>query len=430
MSRFKGICFAIEDNTEEVPPTEVPAEELDLAPEVVEQVEEVQQDGEVAGEMVEAADSASEDLDTLEEIQDVLEDSVEAGEGVDQPAAAIAEIAVESLCRRLGMKKVTFLPAMESFGSKNSRVSATRIAVEGIVETVKAGWAKLVEWLKKTWATIVAFFKKLFDANLRLEKAAGEMLGKVKALADDAKPKAGEFESKGIASMLGKKSAVEALEGLVALTGKSTEIFNDGVKMVKALEEHVQKMQVGDKVAGTAEVSSLVNEAFVSAMASLPGAEKLKSDGKKGVVIQLAGYKMGFESDPSGEGFNLNLVWEKVEKQDIKVKVLSKDDMVKVVEQVQALSKATAEYKEVYGKMEQINKISLDTVEKVLKNLEKLTKAADASKENQGALVKSRKQLTKANSVLSSLGAKLPSANISAGKTGLEYVAQSLKQYK
>lgn len=431
--RYKGICFAIEDDNEEV--VVVPAEEVVIPAEVTEGAAEVEELGADAAEMQAAGDEAGEDLETLEEVRDVLADSVEAGEGVDQPAAAIAEIAVESICKRLGMKKVNFIPAMESFGSKNNRVAATRIAVEGIWETVKQGWAKLVEWLKKTWESIKGYFVKLFDQNLRLQKAAEEMKGKVAALSAEAKAEGDKatIENKSLANVFAAKGAETTLKGLVEITGKATTAFNGAVDLVKTLEGASVDAKFETKIEDVSKTSFNVVNALCTAMQSAPGAEKAGS-AEKGFTVTIAGYKMGLQAEGAAskeQGLAaFALVWEKVEAPATKVPTLNKGDMEKVVAEVLALCKETADYKEIYGKMEKINKISLDTVEKILKGLEALSKAANKEGENAKGYAEARKQLSKTNSIMSSVGSKLPGVNVSTGKSALEYVSLSLKAHK
>lgn len=424
--KYKGICFAIEDENTEVVELESPA----IPAEVVADVAEVETAEGEASDMGAAGDEAGEDLETLEEIRDVMSDSVESGEGVDQPAAAIAEIAVESICRRLGMKKVTFIPAMESFGSKNNRVAATRVAVEGITETIKNGWKQLIEWLKKTWASIVEYFKKMFDTNLKLAKAAEEMKGKVAALADDAKAVKGEeIENKSLASTF-SAGAVETMKGLVKLTTNSEKAFGVVVGLAKDLEKSAANLSTSGKLMNTVDMADATVGELKKQLSEVPGAKKaLGNDGA--FTVSIAGYKIGFAGGASKEGVGVALIWEKLPEAATKVKTLSKSDMGNVVSEVLELTKATSSYKEVYGKLEEINKISIAVVSDVLKGLEKLSKAAAEGKsESTEGLVKARKDLTKTNSILSSLGAKLPALNVSTGKAGLEYVGLSLKQYK
>lgn len=433
MGRFKGICFAIEDENTEVLP--VPAEEVAVPAELVADVAEVESAEVENSEMQVAGDQAGEDLETLEEVRDVLEDSVEAGEGVDQPAAAIAEIAVESICRRLGMKRVTFMPAMESFGSKNNRVAATRIAVEGIGETIKNGWKALIEWLKKTWESIKAFFKKMFDANLKLGKAADEMKGKVAALSSDAKTKEAEIENKSLAGTF-SAGAAETIEALVSVTTGSTKIFEANVESMSKLEGVAANLS-GDNVtasltmvAGTAAQS--VN-AFKQAIGSHPAVQKATQPKEGGFTVQVAGYKIGFlGTADKNVGFGAALVWEKVEAPSTKVKTLDKGQMEKTVAAVIELSKVTAEYKDTYAKVEKLNKISMDTCEKIMAGAEKLAKAQADGKETDAVKNSNevRKAFTKSNSVLCSFATKIPTLNVSAGKAALEYVGLSLKQHK
>lgn len=95
---------------------------------------------------------AFEDMDALDDINDVLADSVDDGEGLSDDAAEMAQIAVESIYRRLGMRAQNPIPSLESFGGRSARVQATRVAMESIGQS-----------LKKAGEAIWKFFSNLID---------------------------------------------------------------------------------------------------------------------------------------------------------------------------------------------------------------------------------------------------------------------------
>jgi hypothetical protein len=110
MSKYaRGIVFAMEDADLD---TSVGSGE-DLA-ELESSTAEIETEARDIDDGVEALDSAMEDMDTLEDISDVMEDSVEEGTGLDENAAEIAQVAVESIYRRLGLRNARPMPSLES----------------------------------------------------------------------------------------------------------------------------------------------------------------------------------------------------------------------------------------------------------------------------------------------------------------------------
>ena len=446
-SRYKGLCFSMEDDQpiveDETPVVEVPAEVEAGAAEVTEEAGDI-------GDLNEAIDSTVTDLETLEEVRDVLSDSVEAGEGVSEPTAAVTEIAVESICARLGLHGKKLMPAMESFGSKNSRLAATRVAVESITETIKAVWQKLMTWIKTMWEKVKAFFVKLFDQNLRLEKAATAMKASVLALDDAYVSKEKEFDAKGIASdfvasgtlTAGKVEEVLALHG--AVTASLTKAFGDAIGIFKSSDEVVKKIveSKGEKLeaiqgelqATLANGSGSVGEAFKS----ISG---VKTTSKKNGVEEytagpfVGGYTIAVtsnEKNKKGEaGFVLNVDFKAGESKAEKVKNLTKEEKTKICDEVLGLCKATAAYKQDQAKVEEMAKISSKVINDVISGLGKLYGAANGTGESAVAkpLAEVRTALQATTNTAVKLAANVPSFNVRAGKAALSYVGASLKQY-
>lgn len=140
-------------------------------------------------------DQAAEDVESLDAIADTMEASEENG-GMDETAAAIAEVAVEGLYARLGITRKKAMPAMESFGSTSTRVKATKIAVEGIRDMAKKAWEAILKFFQQVQAWVVEFFKKIFDAKTKLRARAdklGAVAAKLEGEAKEAKFEAGSL---------------------------------------------------------------------------------------------------------------------------------------------------------------------------------------------------------------------------------------------
>lgn len=152
--RNSFLNFALED--EQVQDVEVTEMDTELAQDLEDAAEE---QGEIQ-QLNDGVDSAVSDIETLGELEGKMAESVESGEGLSQDAAEIAEIAIESIGRRLGVP-MNVMPAMESFGSSSSRVRATQIAMESVVDWVKKLWENIKKGLASLWQRIKDFFARI-----------------------------------------------------------------------------------------------------------------------------------------------------------------------------------------------------------------------------------------------------------------------------
>lgn len=165
-------------------------------------------------------ESAQADGDSLGAIAETMEATEETG-GLDPVAAEVAEVAVESICNRLGVTRRKY--ALESFSSKDKRVAATRYAVEEIKDVLKRIWDAIVAAFGKVKEFLKNFFKALFDSNEKLAQRADALVNKANAANNaNAKPKEKEIAAGGFGKALAtggtfKKAAViEALAGMPA----------------------------------------------------------------------------------------------------------------------------------------------------------------------------------------------------------------------
>ena len=162
-------------------------------------------------------ESAQADGDSLGAIAETMEATEETG-GLDPVAAEVAEVAVESICNRLGVTRRKY--ALESFSSKDKRVAATRYAVEEIKDVLKRIWDAIVAAFGKVKEFLKNFFKALFDSNEKLAQRADALVNK----ATNAKgaPKEKEIAAGGFGKALAtggafkKASVIESLAGMPA----------------------------------------------------------------------------------------------------------------------------------------------------------------------------------------------------------------------
>ena len=193
-------------------------------------------------------ESATADADSLGAIAETMESTEETG-GLDPVAAQVAEVAVESICTRLGVQRRKPY-AMESFGDKSRRVGATRYAVEEIKDVLKRVWDAIIAAFGKVKEFLKNFFKALFDSNEKLAQRADALVNK----ATNAKgaPKEKEIAAGGFGKALAtggsfKKSAViEGVSGMPAWLNSTRTAVTQKPSFADKLKEMVSDAKVYD----------------------------------------------------------------------------------------------------------------------------------------------------------------------------------------
>jgi hypothetical protein len=217
-----------------------------------------------------AIEDAEEGAEDLEAIGDVAADTIEdGGEGMSEDAARVTEVAVESICRRLGVRGSSIVPAIESFGSRSSRITATRITVEGIVDGVQKIWAAIIAAFKKVWAKLKDFYKYLTDSNVRMEARAKALLEKVNKAGSTIETDkfenqsiANAFHDKGDFSVKRLKDALANIKGELKFAKKAAEDAADEADKVAKYKDIAQIKAASEKLTA-AKLSSTSHNAEV-----------------------------------------------------------------------------------------------------------------------------------------------------------------------
>lgn len=138
-----------------------------------EEVEDARQEAEGVDEGFQETEGAADGARAIDKIADTVQSTEETG-GAAEEVAAIAEVAIEGIYRRLGVKRPAIY-ALESFKSDAERLKATRLSVEDWKETANKIRTTVVEFFKKIIEQIKAFFGKIFSVSKR-NKAAAQTL--------------------------------------------------------------------------------------------------------------------------------------------------------------------------------------------------------------------------------------------------------------
>lgn len=246
---------AVVETTEEV--VEMPVDEETVEAAMAETAEVAAQ-VEGGGDSIEQAVG---DAETLADVADTMEATEETG-GMDEKAAAIAEVAIEALYERLHVSRGKAMPGLESFGSQSSRMKSTTIAVEAIRDDLKKVWAAIVAMASKVWEFVKGFFKSVFDTNTKLKEKAEKLLKAVASV--DGAAEAGTLEEVKFAAQLsvGGKVTVEGVEAAVKdIQNAATvlaELFTDtaGVEeFIAGIDKPIKDKEVFDAFTDKSELA-------------------------------------------------------------------------------------------------------------------------------------------------------------------------------
>lgn len=434
--RNKGLVLAMEEEGL-LPEEEVVETEPEIVPAEVEQeVAEVQEEGTEVDDLNTAIEEAIADAETVEDTTEVMEDSVdEGGEGIDEAGAQIAEIAVESLCRRLGIHKKV-MPALESFKSPSSRVTATRVAIEGWKDVAKKAWEAIKLAFAKMWENLIAFMENLFNVNERIKKAAEEGLGKIKAM-DGKTPAAQEFESASIAAAFGfaTKASGETTVKILETGSKAMRDFIDCANYFEGCMKSIGEMvgtfkAVSGSQNQSGEINTKLQAELTKAVKGISDTLDFKDDDGEQLIGVFVGGKT-LTAIISDGGNSLSVGEDQAGGSDSKVvATLKQDEAKKILEAVIASCNAGIELKSKKALFMNFKKTADDTISKAIVAAGKMEGADDEADETKKAFEKCRKATTAFGNSFARLGQKVPTLAIKGSKMALNYVEASLKQYK
>ena len=141
------------------------------------EMEELAEQVEIAGDVVEA----------LESLADVLNDGP-----VSVQTARAVKIATESLYARVGIQAEARMPALESFQGEHASVSTT-IAMESILGRAQKVWEAIVKAMRAAIEWVKNWIRSLLDGSKALQAKAAALAKELDDL--EAKPESTSFKS-------------------------------------------------------------------------------------------------------------------------------------------------------------------------------------------------------------------------------------------
>lgn len=429
--------FALEnEDLEVVDGTELSAQDVI---EAADAEQEAEVDAAEVDELATAIEDAEVAADNLEDVAEVLEEGVESGEGVSEETAQAAEIAVEACLNMLGTshRESSIMPSLESWGSGHSRLSATKIALEGITDTVKKIWERIVKFVKDIWQKVSDFFVKFFDNTDRLIKNATKLKQEI-ANKKDYKVKEKEIDNKGASKNFNAgqgnadgKTVIEVVKthsaiargskGLISgITGTFNAVKdmingNDGVQegIGSKLEDMVR---AAVSAIGQVETTSVQNVTYISLKGTLAGGKKMSFTVDYYNTPSVPAISGPVKKKAPKLGYVVTEVKKPAEK---KAKTLTPDEASQVIESVIELGKATASFKEAQASMKEIVNTTSKIADAVLKSVDE-----------HGSQTEARTWVTSTSNSISRFVTMTPAWNVAVGNAALNYVKSSVSAWE
>ena len=252
MSSFAKLYASMENEEELVEAVpEVTTDDVIEAQEVTEEVAEAEAEVE---EVQEAIEEGVQDAETLETVADTLEETVEDG-GADPATAQMAEVAVESIYRRLGIQAKA-MPALEAFNDKEQRIAATKLAIEGIKETAQKVWEAIVNFFKNLWQAFGRLWEKVKNLFRNNTKVLTSLLNEIKGMEVAEAELKGGAVNRLLADFFGVKDStvsdtISRITPLADKFSKLEQVSESVVKSVDAIYDEIVK-----KFDGKEEITS------------------------------------------------------------------------------------------------------------------------------------------------------------------------------
>ncbi len=396
---------ALENADASVDDTDLDATRMD-ADDAVSEVSDV---NDSVTEMSDGADSASADMETLETIHDKMEESVERGEGLSPDAAEIAEVAIESICDRLGINySRRVIPATESFGSKNSRVTSTRVAMEatqGIISKIWEAIKRAIAWVKEK---VNKFLAELFTNVDRLEKHVKSVKERVKGLESGLKPEEAELDNASLARAIG--SGRDANISTAKKVSDNTVTVMANANSALGVLPHV--LSTITKDSDDRSIKDMTKTA----------AGKVKNTLPKEHTALFFGY--GFSVSFPDEDILPTIEFVKEESANITDKVTALKDKGEMLEVLGYCDQIFAKFKTVEMDRKEIEKTLAD-FSKLVNDMEKLSDEKASKKASE-----MRKLQTEMSSLMTKTSVNLPSIAFKGVNALLKYVEASMANMK
>ena len=395
-----GLVAAMEEIENGVPVTDNQVAEEAVV--VADESAEIQQTEDEVGTSVSQIEAAVQDGEELESIAEVASDAVESGEGLTKESAELASIAIESIRRRVGIHSGTrAVPATESFGNSNTRLTSTKMIVEAISFDIKKIWAAIKAAFIRVVDKIRGFLSSLFKSTSMLNNYIKSLIKRAESVSTSAVKKEEElnvglltknFTVNGKANLATSREIVKntlSLAGVSTLIAASARnVGSEAVKLANNLSPEGIKafLKVEEK-----ESMNIVTAA--KAFSAISGAG-------------IGGAKMPDVEDTYGPFINGKVILKKFEDK----KILGTDIRVYSIKFENTSAPAA----------KSITALSLSEIKETLKMALELAKGAETFKKDEAAYADIAKQVSKLSDTIISHAEKISDKDDEATKSSLK----------
>lgn len=427
--------LAMENDGEAV---EGQVEELGLSADTVDGVAELEAGAGEIDRAAVAAEDAAASAEDLEEVADQLAAGVESGEGVSEETARMAEIAVESATRRLlGRRSASFV-AVENFGGRQTKLQATKLAMEGVIETVKRIWEAVKKAVKDMWAKVMDFFGRA-TANLdKVEADAAKLRERVRGVT-------GSIKEKDVTS--GSVLSAFSVDGKCTLE-TAKEISANTVVLVETTLEGLNKAEVNcaelTKIAsnpGEYKVGVLRKILFNVPFSKAKGVKSQKKN-KNGADVatldlgpiyrgQLVRMVVTMPKDDEGDlKSSLSMEIVQQSKSADKTKTLSTSEMDTALDLVDTLTEATRKFDKKKDELAAVSSALTKVADAAMSFATAKMENKDANVAKERAMLNEvRSMVSSMNSINGRLSANAPAWALSNAKALMTYVDASIRNH-
>ena len=248
------------------------------------------------------ADAIEESAETLQEVKEGLESAMARG-GVTAGEAYAYQVAIRAAMRPFGLHKQA-AASLENVGSERSRLEATRVTLEGVVETLKTWWNAFVAQISKLFETIKGWFGGLFNNVKRLEERADALItkaGELKGSKDKEKIKSGVSKDMSTTekNVTTKSEILANFRAATSFIEKAEGNTSDGAKdMADGLISTIENAKF-DKASLEALLKDMATDFTMPGVTKAAG-DKFKADGSNVKISDtLAGGKVIVVSTPT-----------------------------------------------------------------------------------------------------------------------------------
>lgn len=454
----KGLIASMEGADNGVDGAVTTEEELQATTEVANAAVEVAEDSaEIDAGMADAQDAIVA-TDELVEVADSAQEAVESGEGMSEETAEMASIAIESIRNRLGFDVSSRLvPARESFGNTNTRMSSTKFVVETVGETLKKIWLNIKNFALRVWEQIKLFFAKIFGSTGALLKTAQAMKVRVAGLDSSLKPQEKELKAPALAKMFSIKGKANAqtmqkvMENTGLLVACATIVGKSELDLGKEIISYASsnhddanlKRFLNARTANSANVLGAITKSFgaadVKQSMDLAGVAK---GGKKKAEKEVFGpfwggkYLVAVTTDSEIAGVACKSTALHFEGQADKefgttVPALDKSEIANTISSVIKHLSALEDFKKTQNEMDALTKTISKTAETVMAAAGKIASSAGAGKTEERIQFSELKEAVSTQlAFMNSFGRQPVAISFSMARGALDHASLSIKNLK